>query len=76
MGDGPVRCAAALLSAIRTHAATELKRLPPRLRSLDPAPPYEVAIAAPLRALAQEVDARKTPKIHPATNAFFKIVTS
>jgi nicotinate phosphoribosyltransferase len=48
------------LGAIRTHAATELGRLPPRLRSLDPAPPYEVAIAVLLRALAQEVDARRT----------------
>jgi nicotinate phosphoribosyltransferase len=40
------------LSAIRGYAAQQLASLPDRLRSLGPAPPYEVAIASALRELA------------------------
>jgi nicotinate phosphoribosyltransferase len=45
------------LSQIRQHAATELARLPERLRSLDKADPYEVRISEALRSLAEAVDA-------------------
>jgi nicotinate phosphoribosyltransferase len=44
------------LSEIRAAAAQQLASLPDALRSLDPAPPYEVAIAERVRALARELD--------------------
>jgi len=44
------------LAAIRGHAAEGLARLPDALRSLDPAPDYEVAVAEPLQDLARSVD--------------------
>jgi nicotinate phosphoribosyltransferase len=44
------------LSMVREHAASQLARLPERLRSLKPAPPYLVTVAEPLRALAHAVD--------------------
>ncbi|MBS0554583.1 MAG: hypothetical protein JSS47_18980 [Proteobacteria bacterium] len=49
------------LAALRTHAASELARLPAALRDLGPAAaerPYPVAISASLQALAREIDAR------------------
>jgi nicotinate phosphoribosyltransferase len=45
------------LAAARAHAARELAALPLRLRSLDPAAPYSVVVAQPVRALAEAVDA-------------------
>jgi len=60
MKGGKRTAAPVPLSAIRSHAASQLERLPPPLRALEPAPPYEVAISAPLRALAREVDSRET----------------
>ena len=47
------------LAAVREHATTQLAALPEALRALDPAPPYGVSIAAPLKALARAVDARR-----------------
>jgi len=47
------------ISAIREQAARGLARLPDVLRSLDPAPAYDVTIAEPLRALARSVDDRR-----------------
>ena len=44
------------LSTIREHATHELARLPDALRSLEPATPYAVTVAEPLRALARLVD--------------------
>jgi nicotinate phosphoribosyltransferase len=44
------------LTAIREHATSQLERLPDALCSLDAAPPFGVALAEPLRALAREVD--------------------
>ena len=47
------------LAALRTHAASELARLPAALRDLGPAAaerPYPVAISASLQALAREID--------------------
>ena len=45
------------LAGMRARAAAELSRLPPQLKSLEPAPaPYRVEIAPRLRALAQELD--------------------
>ncbi len=49
------------LAAARDHARDQISRLPEALRSLDPAPPYPVAVGEALRALAREVDLR-----HPA----------
>jgi nicotinate phosphoribosyltransferase len=46
------------LAAIRDYARTQLARLPEALRGLDPAPPYPVTVAQPLRELAQWVDRR------------------
>lgn len=45
---------------IRRRVGAQLERLPPALRALEPAPPYPVAIAPALRALAAEVDRRLT----------------
>ena len=46
--------------AIRTHALSELARLPERLRALDHADPgYPVQITPALKALAEEVDRRE-----------------
>ena len=47
------------LSALREYAARGLAQLPEALRSLEPAPGYEVRIAEPLRALARSVDDRQ-----------------
>jgi nicotinate phosphoribosyltransferase len=44
------------LAAIRAHARAQLAALPEALRAMGPAPPYPVAIAPALRALAREVD--------------------
>jgi nicotinate phosphoribosyltransferase len=46
------------LRAMRDYTARERARLPDALRSLDPAPPYEVRVAEPLQALARSVDRR------------------
>jgi nicotinate phosphoribosyltransferase len=46
------------LAAARDHARDQIARLPETLRSLDPAPPYPVAVGEALRALAREVDLR------------------
>jgi nicotinate phosphoribosyltransferase len=59
MGQGKRTAAAVPLSAIRRYAASQLERLPPDLRALEPASPYEVAISVSLRALARAVDARQ-----------------
>jgi nicotinate phosphoribosyltransferase len=45
------------LEAAREHARSELARLPERLRALDAASPYAVAVSPSLRKLAAEVDA-------------------
>jgi len=42
------------IGAIRERAATELASLPARLRQLETALPYPVAVSAALRKLAQE----------------------
>lgn len=47
---------AATTAAVREQARDELARLPEPLRALEPAAPYPVEIAAPLRELAAEVD--------------------
>ena len=59
MKGGKRSAAAVPLSAIRRHAASQLERLPPALRTLEPAAPYEVAISASLCALAREVDSHQ-----------------
>jgi nicotinate phosphoribosyltransferase len=59
MKGGKRTAEAVPLSAIRRHAASELERLPPALRALEPAAPYEVAISASLCALAREVDSHQ-----------------
>jgi nicotinate phosphoribosyltransferase len=46
------------LAEVRAHAASQLAALPEALRRLDTAAPYPVEVAAPLQALAREVDAR------------------
>lgn len=46
------------LDTIRAHAAQELGRLPEPLRRIGPATPFPVRVAAPLVALAAEVDER------------------
>ncbi|MBE0620099.1 MAG: nicotinate phosphoribosyltransferase, partial [Burkholderiales bacterium] len=49
--------AAEPLASARARAASEMARLPPHLRLLEPAPtPYRVEIAPGLRALADELD--------------------
>jgi nicotinate phosphoribosyltransferase len=55
---GRLLVATPALTAIRERARTELTRLPAQLRSLDDAEPCPVEIAASLRMLAAEVDAR------------------
>ena len=53
----PAESVAESLAIARARAALQLTKLPPALRSLDPAPaPYRVDIAPPLRALAQKLD--------------------
>jgi len=47
------------LSAVRARVGAQLRQLPPALARLAPAPPYPVAVAAALRRLADEVDARQ-----------------
>ena len=44
------------LEEARAHAAAELRRLPPALRSLAPAPAYPVEVSPALRRLAEEAD--------------------
>ncbi|MNO81016.1 Nicotinate phosphoribosyltransferase pncB2 [compost metagenome] len=44
------------LDELRANALRQLDRLPPALRSLDPAPPYPVEISPALEALAAEAD--------------------
>ena len=47
------------LDEIRAHHATQMRTLPPALRSLEPTPrSYAVEVSAAVRALAREVDAR------------------
>ena len=46
------------LAAVREFARTQLATLPPPLRALEVAPPWPLTVSAPLRRLAQEVDAR------------------
>jgi nicotinate phosphoribosyltransferase len=46
------------LATIRRHAASELRRLPPALRALEPAPAYPVVVSPALRRLAEEADRR------------------
>ncbi|OHC70201.1 MAG: nicotinate phosphoribosyltransferase [Rhodocyclales bacterium GWA2_65_20] len=47
------------LAAVRAYAAAQLARLPPALRTLDPAPAYPVTVAAKLCDLADAVDLRQ-----------------
>jgi nicotinate phosphoribosyltransferase len=47
------------LTEVREHAKQQLASLPPELRRLDAVAPYPVEVAAPLQALAREVDARR-----------------
>jgi nicotinate phosphoribosyltransferase len=47
------------LTEARERAKRQLAALPPDLRRLDAAAPYPVEVAAPLQALAREVDARR-----------------
>jgi nicotinate phosphoribosyltransferase len=58
MQDGRRLAPSPALAAVREHARAELAALPAELRRLDAAAPYAVAVAAPLAALAREVDAR------------------
>lgn len=51
------------LAAIREHAARELASLPARLRALEAAEPYEVAVSPAIRALADSLDRRKGPAV-------------
>ncbi len=44
------------LTALRRHAATQLERLPESLRTLEPAPTYDVRISSALQTLAHTVD--------------------
>jgi nicotinate phosphoribosyltransferase len=46
------------LDGARSHARAELERCPARLRTLDAAEPYPVAVALAVRELAAEIDAR------------------
>jgi nicotinate phosphoribosyltransferase len=59
MRGGQPLAAPAPLSKVREHAAHGLARLPDALRSLEPAPAYEVRIAGPLQALTRSVDQRR-----------------
>jgi nicotinate phosphoribosyltransferase len=57
MRAGRRLAAAEPLAVARERAAREMARLPPQLKSLEPAPaPYRVDIAPGLRALAEELD--------------------
>jgi nicotinate phosphoribosyltransferase len=47
------------LPEIRIHASTQIAALPMRLLSLDLATSFPVVVAATLRELAQQVDARQ-----------------
>jgi nicotinate phosphoribosyltransferase len=58
MRNGAPVAPEATLSDARERAQFELARLPERLRALDEAEPYDVAVSASLRALAAQVDAR------------------
>lgn len=46
------------LAAVREFARAQLATLPAQLCALEPAPPWPLTVSAPLRRLAQEVDAR------------------
>lgn len=48
------------LAEVRAHALRGFDALPPALRSIDHAFPYDVEVAAPLRELAQQVDRRRS----------------
>jgi nicotinate phosphoribosyltransferase len=50
----------ATLETARAHAASELRRLPPALRELEPAAPYPVTISDTLRTLATAFDQHLT----------------
>jgi nicotinate phosphoribosyltransferase len=56
MREGRRIAAAPELAAIRERVAQQLARLPPALRSLEPAPPYPVEVSGGLRRLALEID--------------------
>lgn len=47
------------LAAVRAYAQAQLNALPPALRSIDYAFPYDVEVAAPLRDLARQLDRRR-----------------
>jgi nicotinate phosphoribosyltransferase len=47
------------LAQVRAYARTCVAALPAALRGLEPAPPYQVAVAESLRELARQVDARQ-----------------
>ena len=47
------------LATVRTYAASQIASLPEPLRRLEAAPPYHVAISAPLRSLTSEVDSQQ-----------------
>jgi nicotinate phosphoribosyltransferase len=49
------------LAVLRTHASSELRRLPDKWKLLEPAPRYDVEIAPALRDLAQRVDSEGEP---------------
>lgn len=48
------------LAEVRAHALRGFDALPPALRSIDHAFPYDVEVAAPLRELARQVDRRRS----------------
>jgi len=54
------------LARLRERALAELSRLPENLRTIDPAPPYPVAVSPKLRELAREVDERQNSMEAPA----------
>jgi nicotinate phosphoribosyltransferase len=63
------RLASPTLEAARAHAGRQLERLPPHLRSLDPAAmPYPVEIAPALRALTADVD--RASQCSPSSSSF------
>ena len=58
MRDGRKTGAPATLKEIRTYAKSQLRALPPHLRSLETAPPYPVDISPSLIALKETIDRR------------------
>ena len=61
MAAGRRLAATPSLAMARAHAASQLARLPPALRSLDNAAPYPVEVSPALRQLALQVDQRTAP---------------